>query len=634
MRRFFNKLTAYLKADLGLTILSALLAALYLSTFVYQARVDISLDIETPHNSYFRIYWAAPDQVFSEKRMAYVQVNAHHQDYHFRIASLNRVSRLRIDPIEYAGNVTLNHLNIQQVAYAPVTMQKAADFSPLLALNEIVISHLDPSSGLLLQTTGNDGNLEILLKPQRLWPFPWLVLLGLSLATFGMTLACLTLLTRFLSPIFINLRFVPYLLTVGCTLALSLAMTSGLQIHPDEVVHLSAVSYYAGHLLPPSLLSPDIASSYSVYGHSRLSDYEIYYQLAGYFQFIPKWLNASSPNGARAFSLMLFAWLIAFSFYQKKFRLFALPLLLSAQVWYVYSYTNSDAFALVLVSFTAYLAASRGSALDGYLTEHQPAHYTLKSILLGALFGALLLLKANYYFFILFLGLYLVWRIAKGDFPDQRRLWKRLLVLVLIATSLYGARFAMDIAANGWNSTEVQAQMREHYASTSFKPSTPRGDKNPMLGLKEQGHSLGYMLVNARWFEKSFRSAFGVYGFNDFVASRTYYDLVRLIGLFLIGVLLIATIKSRSRANLMLLIILAASAGSLILASIWISWTAAFQPQGRYLLPILPMFSILYYHVHEYAIPHLFEWLTVILFLLAVYSFVFIGLANMSSLSG
>jgi hypothetical protein len=60
----------------------------------------------------------------------------------------------------------------------------------------------------------------------------------------------------------------------------------------------------------------------------------------------------------------------------------------------------------------------------------------------------------------------------------------------------------------------------------------------------------------------------------------------------------------------------------------------SFQPQGRYLLPALPMLGILYYHVRQHVLSNLVEYLCIFLFLLATYSFIFTGLANMSSLTG
>ncbi len=626
MRRYFSKLFCFLTANPAFTVLSTVLTALYLALFMFQARVDISLEIEAPNTSYFRLYWAASGQTFNEKRMAYAQINSQRQNYHFRIASLSQIDRLRIDPIEYAGEVRLNHLQIRQFGYAPVTLQKTTDYLPVIARQQLQINQTEASTSLRMQTTGNDGNLEISVKPERVWAFPFLQLLGI-----GFALASLAFIMRRLQFALIDLRFVPYLLSISFILAAVMAITTGLNMHPDEVVHLAAVDFYASHGLPPPLDAPEIASTYSIYGHSRLSDFEIYYQLAGYFQAIPKLFDATPLSGARLFGLVIFALLIAFSFYQKNFRPFALPLLLSAQIWYLYSYANSDGFALALVLFAAYQAASPKSLLTRFLSENQPAKFAFSAAGLGLLFGAMLLLKPNYYFFLLFLVLYLSWRIAMGSFPDRNRLWKRMLLLTLIAISLFGVRLTMDIAANGWDSTGVQEKMQELHASANYKPSASPEHKNPMLDLKGQGYSLGYLLVNARWFEKSFNSAFGAYGFTDFIGSTNYYDLVRAIALMLLATLLLAVLKSPGHANLILLAMLALCAGGLIATSAWISWTNAFQPQGRYLFPVLPMLSIVYYHAREYAPLNLLEWFSIALYLLAIYSFIFVGLGNMSA---
>jgi hypothetical protein len=52
MRRFFSKLVRFTKANLTFAILSTVLTALYLALFVFQARVDVNLQIDAPHSSY------------------------------------------------------------------------------------------------------------------------------------------------------------------------------------------------------------------------------------------------------------------------------------------------------------------------------------------------------------------------------------------------------------------------------------------------------------------------------------------------------------------------------------------------------------------------------------------------------
>ena len=65
-----------------------------------------------------------------------------------------------------------------------------------------------------------------------------------------------------------------------------------------------------------------------------------------------------------------------------------------------------------------------------------------------------------------------------------------------------------------------------------------------------------------------------------------------------------------------------------VLASAYQSWTADFQPQGRYLFPIIPMIAFLFHHYRESLRSRVFNLLFACLFACSVYSFVFIGLKN------
>jgi len=606
-------------------ILSALLTVVYLSFFVFEARVDIDIQSDARKATFFKLYWAKGDQPYSEARMGRVRISAQESHYRLAIANLSEIDRLRIDPIEYSGKLTFRELRISQFGYQTIALNDAKDFRTLSITQQVEPLLIQPDGSIRIITTGADGQLEVQIDASRLPQFPWVPLL-----TLASMLTLLALGMRLLQPLLTEYRFVPVLTAAGLLLAIVMAAVTGLNIHPDEVVHLAAVSYYAEHFLPPALNAEAITDSFSVYGFSRLGGYEIYYQLAGYFQGLISSIQLSELAGARTFGLSLFALLSIFSALHKPFRVFALPLIVSAQIWYVFSYTNSDAFALSLTLLVAYFVAWPDSLLNRFLSEADPRHYVLKVLGLGLLLGMLLLLKLNYYFFVLFLGLYLLWRIWRGDFPEQKRLWTRILLLSLIATSLYATRFALDISANGWNGAETQAQLQEQHAKPAYKPSTPLDQQQPLLHLKERGRSLGYIVITSRWLEKTFDSAFGVYGFSAYFASLAYYDLVRIIGLLLLMALLWALIASRNKQYYILAAAALACSGGLILAGIWHSWTVIFQPQGRYLLPVLPIVAIFYHHIREFAIPQLVEWLTIALFILASYSFIFVGLRQIA----
>ncbi len=65
----------------------------------------------------------------------------------------------------------------------------------------------------------------------------------------------------------------------------------------------------------------------------------------------------------------------------------------------------------------AYQAVYPQSALNNYLNNQDTGQSVAKPLLLGGLLGTLILLKANFLFFLLFLGLYLLWRLFTGRLP-------------------------------------------------------------------------------------------------------------------------------------------------------------------------------------------------------------------------
>jgi len=75
--------------------------------------------------------------------------------------------------------------------------------------------------------------------------------------------------------------------------------------------------------------------------------------------------------------------------------------------------------------------------------------------------------------------------------------------------------------------------------------------------------------------------------------------------------------------NNILLAAVMVAGGGLIAASLYHSWSADFQPQGRYLVPLVPMFSILYFHVRKKLEQKIFYFFFVCMFILSAYSFIY-----------
>jgi hypothetical protein len=397
-------------------------------------------------------------------------------------------------------------------------------------------------------------------------------------------------------------------------------------VHPDERVHMDAVTYYGDNWLPPSIEDPAIAHTFSDYGKSRLSSYEIFYPLAGYITRLLEPLHISGIFSARLFNLALLAGLLLFALARPEFRPFALLLLISSQVWYLFSYVNSDALALTLALVISYQAAYSQSMLNRYLTEPDINHLLARVLVLGGLIGSLLLLKTNFLFFLLFLGLYLLWRIFTGDFSDRRLLLKRLSILFCIGLLVPAARYSLDIHANGFDSPQKYQQKIEEKALYIYKPSTPAEERGIYLDMRSRGVGVMAMIVKFKWCANSLLTAFGSFGFTQYNPGLVFYQLLKAVCLVLLVTVAASALFNAPREIGVLFLVTAACALGLVGISLWASWTINFQPQGRYFAPILAMASVLYFHLRPYLYRRCFYSVLGVLFAMGIYSFLFYGL--------
>jgi hypothetical protein len=592
----------------------------YLYFFAYRALIEVELEIDSPYPGYLKVYWAEGDQAYTEKNARRVLITGHRQKYSMFLTNLANVSRLRIDPIEYQGTARLGRLSISQSGYDPVIIDSEDGLARIKPVQQIHAMRI-VDNVLVLETSGEDGQLELVIDPLQVSGFPFVHLINLILI-----LVTVLALSRVLGILFRDDLYVPCALLVVLILAASMASMTGLDVHPDEQAHFKAVEYYSKHLLPPAIDSPAAENSFSVYGYSRLYNPELYYQVAGYFSQVLSPLRLSPALNSRLFGLFLLAALTIASIRVARFRIFVLPVLISAQTWYLFSYSNSEGFALFIAIVLSYQVACKESLFNRILSESTPRYLWPYTIMFGVIAGVLLLLKTNFYFFILFLGMYLIWRIARGDFPNQKQLWQRLIVISIVGLTVYGSRIGLDIAVNGFDRHAKTEEMAELHAQPLYKPSTPLNAKHLYLYMRDRGVTLDRLIIKDKWGEKSFITAFGAYGFTQYFASPTFYELVRIIGFAILGLMLLGTLINGPPGSHVLLVVTGICCSLLIGLLLWRSWTISFQPQGRYFAPILPMLGIMYYHIRPYVYDKAVVGLSVCLFLLGVYSFIFIGL--------
>lgn len=607
-------------------LLGFLLSFLYLHFF--ENRAFVELEIQVPQKTWFTIYWAEEGKGFSKWRRARVRVYPEEQHYRFFLTDLRKNSRLRIDPLEYKGDVVIHQLLIQQNGKQALQFKTKTDFNQLTPLFHISSNQWE-DDGLHVSSTGVDPQLELLVNlhdgPSRIW-----LLFTRIVAIFSVVflfLFCTETLRN-------EDKFIPSFFVAALSLVIVMASITLENVHPDEYVHLDAADYYKTNYLPPEADDPAISHTYSVYGLSRLNSHEVSYFFNGKLARLLSSFQLADYLSLRIFNVFLFALLLLYVLANPGARFMAAPLLISPQLWYIFSYCNSDAFSLVVSFMVACQVALPNSMLNSYLLDERQKRKSLAAVLLGCLCALLFLLKKNYMFFIFFIAGYLVWRIIFQITPDQREIYTRRTVVILcIGLFLAGLRIGTDYAVNGMDRSAKMAIIQEELADFIYKPSTPLEKKHTYLYRKARGDSLKKIIVVDRWFGKTYRSAFGMYGYFTVVASNSYYNAIRSVAVALLllvgGVLLFRG----GVAGKLLFVLFILCSSTLIAASLYHSWTMDYQTQGRYLFPFIPMGCVILYHARGLMQGTVYKLLFTTMFLLSVYSFVFIGLLQLPKLS-
>jgi len=565
-----------------------LACGLYYRFFVCNGFVEVELEVT--QETHFKIYWAEAGQPYAEKNMSVVKANPERKKYSFFLTDIGKIARLRVDTHRYEGEATLKHLQLVQNGWAPLILSTPEDFSNLTPLSQIADYRVD-SDGLWVESTGDDPNFEWIITPQYQGiDGNWLILRFFCISL----IVCLVV--RYAGPLAKELRFVPFFLFGVWGLIMVMACISNENEHPDEYVHMFATSYYQDNWLPPVLESDDIIDSYSVYGVSRLNNGEVYYLFAGKFQKFIEEFRVPEYLSFRMFNIFLFGLILLYTIGVKHARMVAIPFLVSPQIWYVFSYCNSDAFALFFTFVAACQLVNPESLLHRFLKGDGRSSTVFGAVALSILLGLVFLLKKNYYPFIalFYLCLGVKFFVTQDFFWDRKEALKRLVFITLAGLLIFGLRIGADYMVNGPDRQVKIETLKEELAHPWYKPSTALHDKHISLYRKARGTTLQELIVIDRWFEKTFLTSFGVFGYFTISGSQKYYDLVRWTGGAFLVFFLGSILLRGGYVGAGLAVSVFTLSAALIGVSLHHSWTADFQAQGRYLFPIVPMLGILY----------------------------------------
>ncbi len=589
---------------------------------VFLANVaTVNLSIQVEKRTLFQMYWAQANEGYSEKRSVKLIVTPRQEQYQFLLTNLRNVKKLRFDPHKYIGGSIIKKVTIEQKGIQPIHYNFENGFYQFKERNHISDYHLE-KNGLVVHSNGKDPFLggEFTIEKTA---YPWMA------EFFRFVFICLVIVLIYSTTRQLNatLRYVPIFMAVAVALIMIMAVISEKNVHPDEYVHIDASKYYQKNWLPPSIEDPEIRHTYSVYGVSRLNKPEVFYFFSGKFAELTSFIHVKPFRLLRLFNVFLFGCLLLYTIKSEGARSMAMPFLISSQIWYVFSYTNSDAFALSIAFLVGIQVVTPGSMFNTFLRQQSDKRLFVRYLLLGCLLGCLFLLKKNFYPYIAFVITVLAWQIWEmGDREEQILAVKRLSLLTLIGLTLFGLRVGADYSVNGLDKAEKLESMRLETAGPLYNPQTDLHKRHIHLSMKKRGASLTHIVEVKRFFEKTFRSAFGVYGYFTVSGPFRYYDMVRWTGVALLSVFLGLVFLRPWRENGFIAVSCLFFSLLLITVSLHHSWTKDFQAQGRYLFPIVPMLGIVYAKSHKYLKGPLFTSLFIAMFLLSAYSFIFVAL--------
>ena len=469
-------------------------------------------------------------------------------------------------------------------------------------------------------------------------------------------------------------------------------------VHPDELAHVANAHYYFDHWAKPRIGAPETLDLHRTnrYGVGYITGTDPVYLLAAKFA-VELWPAFQNDVVAlRMFNATLFGMLACLSLGTISVRLVMIPLLATPQAWYVFSYFNGDALPLSLsmLAMVAFLGIQKSEAheraslpmavatalagcLSGLILLSKPNYWPilgavallliararyLTGMQLGLLsFGWMLSLLGVFLFLnhaseipfeirilplaaglgcLLWQGTFLVRNIVRQHRTD--RWWFRMVGLALItATAVVGLKMADEVRENPLPFSSQRADallmVTEATAAAPYRPSALANNqvaKNSRL--RDQGITLGQMFSRERWFASSFNSFLGVYGYLN-IGPANHFALA-LGGAFLAVAIVIFMLAGRYAGRgtgATVQLSMAVGVTTVLAASIGFSWIVDVQPQGRYLLGILPILGGgLVVAGRDAARSRILELIVVAAFALSATSFLLVGIQGIPKLPG
>ena len=402
-------------------------------------------------------------------------------------------------------------------------------------------------------------------------------------------------------------------------------------LNPDEYEVRAAVRYYKTNWLPPDIRSDEISDAFAVYGTSRHSEFNIFYFWAGKIgQFFKdaalqsRWLNMT------LFAVMA---VIIAKYCRKYFALLAV-LFLTPQLWYIYSYTTSDALDFFWGFLCIFQLIKEDSTLnrllEGKISKKQIPGYVLLTLLFVNLFWA----KLSFYPILFFTFLILMIRLWNKKREERKPLLKKYLIFVGLTVAIFAVRYMItDFGYYGFNKYGVVNEVMELRATYEYKPSTPPQEQAGSIYLYNKGVTLSHFFGEMHFNQNLFRTFAGFFGNYNFGMESWYYIVMGALYLALFGCLLYELVKMRDKKKWMEFAAVCICIGLQYLLIFINGYFVDFQPQGRYMLPALLYVAYLVYTCKDSRNNKAIRLILCATCILSLYAYLSVGAVNMVPLN-
>ena len=362
-------------------------------------------------------------------------------------------------------------------------------------------------------------------------------------------------------------------------------------IHPDETVTKAAIEYYKANFMVPDMRAlPD--DKFCAYGQTRLCELTIYYFIAGKIAALIPY-----ETSYRFFNVML-AFIIVFIIIRKyktdPFLIFAF--FITPQVWYIFSYATSDALDYFFTFILVYQLSVKTSMLNTMLNNDNfilNKRNVITIIFISLLTALILMAKPNYFIVLLLMGYVLLKKYFMAEKGIRKTLFKLYIFVAVCSLAVFLSRYAIDLYYYGLHKSEIFRQMRIIHAIPKLNPATPFNEMSETMFLAAKDVPLITLFTKYGFLQVLIGSFFGLYGGMNITAHPVYYFIMLAAYLFFFAVLFNYIIKSHNKekyADGITAVILAVIS---ILLVLYYSYFIDFQPQGRYMLPLLPVITYL-----------------------------------------